>query len=109
MRPSGERKPLMVINQVTTSTTVEAVDVTSIDNFAEALEANVNISHVKTAKPRIASLVERNPVPGRVQSFKGEMVGAEALAKRWNVDYRKAFNTVRRQHKGGSGTVCTRP
>ena len=74
MRPNGERKPLMVINQVTTSTTVEAVDVTSIDNFAEALEANVNISHVKTAKPRIASLVERNPAPGRVQSFKGKMV-----------------------------------
>ena len=105
MRPSGERKPLMVINQLTMSTTVKAVDVTSIDNFAEALEANVNISHVKTAKPRIASLVERNPVPGRVQSFKGEMVGAEALAKRWNVDHREALNTVKMSTQRGSGTV----
>ena len=72
MRPSGERKSLMVINQATTSTTVEAVDVTSIDNFTEALEADINISHIKTAKPGIASLVERNPAPGRVQSFKGK-------------------------------------
>ena len=72
----------MAINQVTTSTTVEAVDVTSTDNFSEALEANVNISHVRTAKPRVASLVERNPVFGHVQSTKAKMVGAEALAKR---------------------------
>ena len=45
--PGGERKLLMVIDQVTTSTTVEAADIMSIDNFAKALEANVNISHVK--------------------------------------------------------------
>ena len=96
MRPSGERKPLMVINQLTMSTTVKAVDVTSIDNFAEALEANVNISYVRTAKLRIASLVERNPVPGHVKSIKGKMVGAEALARQ------------RCQHKGVSGIVCTR-
>ena len=54
VRPGGERKPFMVINQVTASTTVEAVDVMSIDNFAGALKANANISHVKTAKPRIS-------------------------------------------------------
>ena len=105
MRPSGERKPLMVINQLTMSTTVKAVDVTSIDNFSEALEANVNISHIKTAKPRITSLVERNPAPGCVQSFKGKKVGAEALAKRWNIDHRKALNTVKMSTQRGSGTV----
>ena len=46
MRPGGERKPLMVINQVTMSATVEAVDVASIDDFTEALEANVIIFHM---------------------------------------------------------------
>ena len=79
MCPGGERKPLVVINQVTMSTTVEAVDVTSTDNFAGVLKTNVNISHVRTAKPRIASLVERNPTFGHVQSTKGKMVGV----KRW--------------------------
>ena len=86
---------------MTTSTAVEAVDVTSIDTFAEALETNVNVSHVKTAKPRIASLVERNPGPGHIQSIKGKMVGAEALAKRWNIDHMKALNTVKMSTQRG--------
>ena len=85
----------MVLNQVTTSTTVEAVDVMSNDNFAEALEANVNISYVKTAQPRIASLAERNPAFGHIQPTKGRMMGAEAPAKFWNIDHRKALNTVK--------------
>ena len=38
--------PLMLINSVTTSTCAEAVDVMDGNNFAEVLEANVNVSYL---------------------------------------------------------------
>ena len=50
--PRGvERTPLMVINLVTMSTCADAVDIMSADNFATALERNVNVSHVKVTSP----------------------------------------------------------
>ena len=46
-----ERTPLMVINSVTVSIFADAVGVMSVDNFATALERNVNVSHVKVTSP----------------------------------------------------------
>ena len=42
-----KRAPLMLINSVATSTCAEAVDVMDGDNFAEAPEANVNVSYFR--------------------------------------------------------------
>ena len=87
-----ERKPLMAINQLTTSTCADAVDVMSKDNFVEALESNVNVSHVRIDKPVKVARVSNTPAFGHVKTTKGKMVDAETLAKRWNIDHRKALN-----------------
>jgi hypothetical protein len=55
------RLPLMVINSVTISTCADAVDVLSRDNFANALERNVNVSHVRVTKTNTISATESLP------------------------------------------------
>ena len=48
VRPdAGLRRPLMVINSVTTSTNDDAVDILSADNFGEALRGHVHVMSLK--------------------------------------------------------------
>jgi hypothetical protein len=53
-----ERTHLMVINSVTMSTCADAINVMSADNFATALERNVNVSHVNVTKTHTLSCAE---------------------------------------------------
>ena len=83
IRPGAdERTPLMVINSVTMSTCADAVDVLSADNFATALQRNINVSHLKLKKPHILSRVESHPNLDNVYLTRGKQVDSETLAKR---------------------------
>ena len=96
VRPSvPKRAPLMLINSFITSTRAEAVGIIDGDNFAEALEANVNVSYLRLSKPRVATTVARGPALGNIHSEKGKQVDAATLASRWGIDHKKALNTVR--------------
>ena len=90
-----KRAQLILINSVTPSTCAEAVDIRDGDNFAEALEANVNMSYLRLSKPRVAAKVVRGPALGNIHSEKGKQVDAATLASRWGIDHKKALNTVR--------------
>ena len=76
----------MAINPMTTSTCMDAVNLDSSDNFGGTLDANVNVSHLRIVKPRVAGKLEAEPRFGNIKSRRGKPVGAEVLAKRWNID-----------------------
>ena len=65
------------------------------DNFAEALEASVNASHLRLSKARVAAKAARGQALGNIHSEKGKQVDAETLANRWGIYHKKALNTVR--------------
>ena len=96
-----KRTHLTSINSVTNSTCADAVDVLSADNFATALERNVNVSHVKVHKTHTVSRVESTPNLGNVYSTRGKEVDSGTLSKRWNINQRKALNTVRQTTQRG--------
>ena len=102
-----DRTPLMTINSATISTCADAVDVLSSDNFTTALERNVNVSHVKVKKTHTVSCVESQPNLGIVYSTRGKEVDSETLAKRWNIDRRKALNTVKQTTHQVFVLACT--
>ena len=74
----------------------EAIDVMDGNNFAEALEANVNVSYLRLSKPRMAAKVAR-----------------ATLANRWDIDHKKALNAVRMSGVSSEGNVgegnCQQP
>ena len=86
---------------------MDAVNLDSDDNLAKALDANINVSHLRVVKPRKAPRVsaEVGSKLGNLQSVKGKPVNAELLAKRWGIDQRKALNTVRMTTQRGVRTV----
>ena len=101
------RRPFMSINSVCLMTCVNAANVTAGNNFADALERNINVSHVKTTHAD-SSNVTYKPINvlqvsfsesilglGNVQSLRKKQVESMTLAKRWNIDPRKARNTVK--------------
>ena len=105
VRPATvERTPLMPINSVTITTCADNVDVLSADNFATALERNVNVFHVQVNKTHTVSRVESTPNLGNVYSTRGKEVDSETLSKRWNIDQRTALNTVKQTTQRG---VCS--
>ena len=97
----------MTINSVVTSTCVDAVNLDSDNNLGEALEANVNVSHLRVVKPRTTSQIDTKVGPklGNLQSVKGKPVSAEVSAKHWNIDQRKALNTIKMTTQRGVRTV----
>ena len=104
----------MVVNSVTTSTCADAADLMESNNFAAQLERNVNISHVCTERVinshNVSELVA-NEFPlkqGDISSRRKKQVDGATLAKRWNIDPRKAANTVKVTTQRGVRT-CTRP
>ena len=103
-----KRTPLLVINLETISTCADAVDMLFADNFATALERNVNCLHVKVYKTHTLSRVESQPNLGNVYLTHGKQVDSETLDKRWNIDQRKALKTVKQttQYGGWSCLHC---
>ena len=91
-----DRGHLKVINSITVSTCIDAADVLSDENFVNVLQVNVNVSHVKVLITHNLSRFESAPILGNIQSTKGKQVNSETLAKRWNIDQRKALNTVKK-------------
>ena len=90
-----DRGHLMVINSVTVSTCLDAADVLSNENFGNVLQSNVNVSHVKGLNTHNLSRLDSAPSLDNIQSTKGKQVNSETLEKRWNIDQRKALNTVK--------------
>ena len=99
-----DRGTLMVINYITVSTCLDAADVLSDDNFGNVLQSNVNVSHVKVFNTHNLSRLDSTPSLGNVQSIKGKQVNSETFSKRWNIDQRKALNTVKKTTQRGVRT-----
>ena len=87
------RGPLMVINQVTDSTTVCAADIYSDENFANVLESNVTAT--------LSEIKNSNYKYGDIRSKKGNQVDSNTLSKRWNIDLVKFKRTVQRTTQRG--------
>ena len=97
----------MRINSVCLTTCVDAADITAGKNFADVLEANINVSHVKTtpvhssnvtykpANVSKGSFAETSSGLGNVQSLRKKQVDSMTLAKRWNIGPRNARKTVK--------------
>ena len=98
----------MVINSLTVSTCLDAADVLSDENVGYVLQSNVNVSHVKVLNTHNLSRLDSAPSLGIVQSTKGKQVNYETLYKRWNIDQRKALNTVKQTTQLGVRT-CLHP
>ena len=102
-----ERRPLMSINSVCLTTCVDAANITAGNNFLDALERSMNVSHVQTTRANSSnvtykptnvsqvSFAESTSGLGNVQSLRKKQVDSMTLAKRWNIDPRKARNTVK--------------
>ena len=103
-----DRGHIMVINSVTVSTCLDAADVLSDDNFGHFLQSNVNVLHVKVLNIHNLSRLDSAPSLGKVQSTKGKKVNSETLSKMWNIDQRKALNTVKQTTQRGVRT-CLHP
>ena len=57
-RPNSAGGQSLIINKVTFSTTVDAADMTADDNFAAALQSNVNVTNVQfSSKPAFTASV----------------------------------------------------
>ena len=97
----------MIINSVCLTTCVDAADITAGNNFSDALERNINVSHVQTTRANSSnvtykptkvsqvSFAESTSGLGNVQSLRKKQVDSMRLAKCWNIDPRKARNTVK--------------
>ena len=87
--------PLMVINSVCTTTCHDAADMTSQSNFAHVLQSNVNISNVAVANlPKVSADPDLSSV-GNLYSTRKKQIDSVMLARRWNIDRKKAQKTVR--------------
>ena len=92
----------MVINSVCMSTCEDAAEIFSEDKFADVLQSNVNISHVNIMKPNsMYQVSSADSTLGNIQSRKRKQVDAETLARRWNIDHKKALSTVKRTTQRG--------
>ena len=89
------RGPLLAINSVNTSTTVDAADITADNNFAKVLQSHVNVSEVKNSTTRY----------GNIQSKRKKQVDSETLSKRFGISPAKARRTVRMTTQRGIRTT----
>ena len=80
----------------------DAADISSDNNFSNVLQSNVNVSHVNVIQPNNLFQVSYADSPlGNIQSRKRKQVDYENLAKRWNIDRKKALKTVKpTTHRG---------
>ena len=92
----------MFISYVCMSTCEDAVDISSNDNFANVLQSTVNVSHFNVMKPNNVSQVSYTySTLVNIQSRNRNQVDSENLAKRWNIDRKKALkNFNRTTHRG---------
>ena len=95
----------MVINYVCMSTCEDAADISSDKKITNVLQSNANVSHFNIMKPKNLSQVSyAYSTLGNIQSRKRKQVDAETLAKRWNIDHKKALKTVKRTTQRGIRT-----
>ena len=99
-----DRGHLMVINSVTVSTCLDAADVLVDKNFGNFLQSNVNVSHAKVLITHNLSRLDSAPSLSNIKSTKGKQVNSDTLTKRWNIDQRKALNTVKQTTQRGVRT-----
>ena len=85
---SVARGPLMVINQVTASTTFCAADIYSDEKFANILESNVTVT--------LSGIKNPNNKYGDIKSKKGKQVESNTLSKHWNIIIGKAKRTMQK-------------
>ena len=77
------------------STCTDTEDITSQPNFANVLQSNVNVSNVNVTN---VSKISADPEPsslGNIYSTRKNQVDSTTLAKRWNIDHKKAMKTVK--------------
>ena len=75
---SAARGPLMVINQVTASTCIDASDLTADDNFANVLQSHIHVN--------ICEISNSGTKYGDIKSHRRKQVDSETLSKRWSVN-----------------------
>ena len=102
-----DRGPLMFTNSVTVSNCPNTADVILDDNFGNVLQSNVNVLHVKVMNSYNFSRLDSTPSIGNVQYTKGKQVNSKTFSGRWNIDQRKALNTVKQTTQRGVRT-CLR-
>lgn len=128
-RNSTARGPLTVINSITTSSSIGAVDVIADDNFGRVLESKVNVSSTECDRV-ISEAVSRETNPtsnedinpelfnesfeteanemlknnGDMVSTRRKMVDSATLADRWDIDPLKAKSTIQKTTQRGART-----
>ena len=103
-----DREQIMVINSLTVSTCLDVADVLSDETFGNVLQSNFNVSHIKVLNTHNLSRLDSAPSLNNIQSTKRKLVNSETLAKRWNIDQRKALNTFNQNTQRGVRT-CLYP
>ena len=95
VQDSPARGPLMVINSVCMSTCTDAADISSQTYFANVLQSNVNVSNANVANVLNISAKPAHSSLCNIYSTKKKQVDSTTLAKYWNIDRKKASNTVK--------------
>ena len=99
------RKQTLIINQVTASTTVDAADLYSDDNFGAVLESHAHITVAQLSQlPYDATVAEMHNSANRygtIQPKKRKQVDGNTLARRWAIPTDKAQATIRKTTQRG--------
>ena len=77
------------------STCTDAADITSQSNFANVLQSNVNVPNFNVTN---VSKISADPEPsslGNLYSTRKNQVDSTTLAKRWNIDHKKAMKNLK--------------
>ena len=102
------RGPLMSINSICVSTNSGAADIAADDNLANVLASQVNVTYdecVSKSDNNVCSASVSEFKTGDFQSRRRKLISGDTLAKRWNIDRRKARNTVKATTQRGIRTV----
>ena len=93
-------KQTLIINQVTASTTVDASDLYSDDNFGAVLESHAHITVAQLSQTpkddNVAEIQNSTTRYGTIQSNKQKQVDGDTLARRWAIPSDKARATVKK-------------
>ena len=93
-------KHTLIINQVTATTTFDAADLYSDDNFGAVLEshAHVTVSQLSQASKdaNVAEIQNSATRHGTIQLNKQKQVDGDTLAMLWEIPSDKALSTVKK-------------
>ena len=88
--PNSAGGQSLIMNQVTLSTTVDAADLTTDDNFSAVLQLKVNVTVAQfssnTTNPAAVSEISNSTNRyGTIQSNKRKQIDGDALARIWTI------------------------